>query len=122
MLWTWERWREAAPLFEPLMESERGGAVRCAQLGAKGKAVRFSKLAWNDSSHQRWTHGSPVTGEESPGGDGALGCREWGPPEQLSHAGGQAAQPSHPARPWPHKDTEAESLGRRLPGFAEHAL
>jgi hypothetical protein len=67
-LWTWDRWREVDALFAPLLQSERGAAaVRCTQLGAKGKEVRFGKLAWNEKSHQRWTHRSPVTGDESAG-------------------------------------------------------
>ncbi len=65
-LWTWERWREVATLFEPFMQPARGpAAVRCTQLGAQGKEVRFGRLAWNEKSHQRWTHHSPVTGAES---------------------------------------------------------
>lgn len=67
-LWEWDVWRTLVTPLTPLLTSRRGRtSVRMHQYVPKGDgspyydAARFGPLAWNERSHQKWTHGSPET-------------------------------------------------------------
>lgn len=63
-LWHWSEWCNAAALFQPLVMTPRGAAtLRVFQTGSG--IPRFGRLTWNDESHMKWTHSSPVTGKNS---------------------------------------------------------
>ncbi len=66
--WHWQQWSRAAAILEPFAISSRGKAsLRSTQiLEQTRKVVRFGKLNWDDLSHQRWSHGSPLNADESP--------------------------------------------------------
>lgn len=65
-LWTWQHWEPWATALTPFATSPRGKAtVRCLQYSADPKKmVSFGKLSWNEKSHQRWTHNSPMNDDE----------------------------------------------------------
>lgn len=60
-LWHWEIWSTIFPPLNELIERCQRGRVgiRCSQENL-GK-YRPGRLVWSAASHQRWTHGSPVT-------------------------------------------------------------
>lgn len=71
--WQWDQWRAVAPALDPLF-SDKTTAVRSfqnddgknrpAKTGGHtvlGGYVKFGALRWNETSHQKWTHGSPTT-------------------------------------------------------------
>jgi hypothetical protein len=66
-LWTWNAWQRFVPAIDPLIQAARGKpAVRSQQyLPDQVGTVKFGRLGWNDSGHQKWSHGSPTNGEAS---------------------------------------------------------
>lgn len=72
-LWHYEMWMRLVPPLEPLMRSDRGKtSLRVDQLYKKpgekyATPIKFGSVFWNDKSHAKWTHNSPVTGPESLG-------------------------------------------------------
>ncbi len=65
--WSWGHWSRAATLFDPFAVSPRGKtAIRSTQLLDQSReTIHFGKLGWDERSHQRWTHGSPLNAKES---------------------------------------------------------
>jgi hypothetical protein len=61
-LWHWELWQVFAPVVDPLLGSTRGKvAIRSTQCRPGGKeTVKFGRLGWKETDHQKWTHGSPT--------------------------------------------------------------
>jgi hypothetical protein len=61
-IWKWKHWESWAIALAPFAESLRGkSALRCNQYSLNQlQKIPFGKLAWDEKSHQRWTHGSPV--------------------------------------------------------------
>ena len=66
-LWTWIVWQRFLPSINPLIELARGKpAVRSTQyLPNQADVVKFGRLGWKESDHQKWTHGSPLNEESS---------------------------------------------------------
>ncbi len=62
-VYDWAVWRDIAPLLDPIIAVARGRAsVRSTQLDrATHRPVTFGRLFWDDKSHMRWTHSSPLT-------------------------------------------------------------
>ena len=79
-LWRWEVWQRLSPAMDPLMKATRGKpAVRSTQFLRNPKtAVKFGRLGWKDSDHQKWTHGSP-TNEEASESWSFLSTEIWAP-------------------------------------------
>jgi hypothetical protein len=68
-IWTWQNWLTVVDILDPFIKSLHDKvAVRSTQLDStkKGKTVPYGRLAWDDRSHEKWTHGSPATKEVSP--------------------------------------------------------
>ena len=65
-LWKWRHWEPWAIALAPFMMSPRGKAtVRCLQHSADPrKMIPFGKLYWDEKSHQRWSHSSPMSSDE----------------------------------------------------------
>ena len=65
-LWSWQNWEKWAAALSPFTNSVRGkSAVRCLQISADSKkTIPFGKLSWDEKSHQRWAHNSPINVEE----------------------------------------------------------
>ncbi|MES2206808.1 MAG: hypothetical protein V4525_08435 [Pseudomonadota bacterium] len=61
--WSWPLWQEIQKLLEPFALISRGkAAIRSTQvLGNNGKKISFGKIGWDEKSHAKWTHDSPVT-------------------------------------------------------------
>ncbi len=59
----WAVWQEVARSLDPIVATLQSKvSVRSTQLQrAPAKPVSFGPLSWNDQSHMRWTHGSPLT-------------------------------------------------------------
>lgn len=66
-LWYWNVWNEFAPTIDPLIKIARSTAVvRSIQYLPNGAgAVKFGRLGWKVSDHEKWTHGSPTNGVQS---------------------------------------------------------
>jgi hypothetical protein len=66
-LWRWASWRRFAAALDPLIRIARGNpAVRCSQfLPDRGGTVKFGRLGWKESDHQKWAHGSPINKADS---------------------------------------------------------
>jgi hypothetical protein len=61
-LWFWKVWHPFCPALDPLIQAARGKpAIRSTQLlPKKAGVVRFGRLGWKDSDHQKWAHDSPA--------------------------------------------------------------
>lgn len=60
-LWDWRQWSKLVPLLDPLMRNNIGSiGVASTQFEGK-KPVKFGRLGWDDKSHQKWTHNSPLS-------------------------------------------------------------
>ena len=70
-LWRYAEWMRLVPSLTPLLKSPRGKtSLRVNQMVPNQHDQYFSygkfgPLFWNDKSHAKWTHDSPVTGETS---------------------------------------------------------
>jgi hypothetical protein len=66
-LWRWEPWQGFAPVVDPLIRSSRGKpALRSTQFRPGGReTVKFGRLGWKETDHQKWAHGSPTTRRNS---------------------------------------------------------
>jgi hypothetical protein len=66
-LWLWKVWQRFLPAIDPLIQAARGKpAVRTTQyLPNQAGEVKFGRLAWKESDHQKWSHGSPTNKEAS---------------------------------------------------------
>jgi hypothetical protein len=67
-LWHWQAWKRLLPTLDPLIQRARGKpAVRSTQYLADPTQgiVKFGRIGWNESDHQKWTHGSPKNKEKS---------------------------------------------------------
>jgi hypothetical protein len=66
-LWTWGVWQQFAPAIDPLIRAARGKpALRSVQyLPDQGGEVKFGRLGWKESDHQKWTHQSPMNKQQS---------------------------------------------------------
>jgi hypothetical protein len=66
-LWQWERWRGFAAVVDPLINYARGkAALRSTQFRPGGReTVKFGRLGWKEQDHEKWTHGSSMTREDS---------------------------------------------------------
>jgi hypothetical protein len=65
-LWGWEIWQPVAYHLDPVFRAARGRAgATSLQKDTPKHNISFGRLGWNEKSHQKWTHGSPVTGERS---------------------------------------------------------
>lgn len=67
-VWRWENWEKITNILNPFFATLGSDfAVRSTQLDItnKNKPVSFGRLSWNEKSHEKWTHASPVTGGES---------------------------------------------------------
>src|SRR5262249_19118656 len=66
-LWNWPVWQRLLPALNPLMQAARGkAAVRSDQfLPNRSGTVKFGRIGWKESDHQKWTHGSPKNKEDS---------------------------------------------------------
>ena len=66
-LWSWRVWQRFLPAIDPLMQAAREKpAVRSTQyLPNQAGVVKFGRLGWKKSDHQKWSHGSPTNQEES---------------------------------------------------------
>jgi hypothetical protein len=66
-LWNWRVWQSFVPAIDPLMETARGKpALRCIQyLPKRAGKVKFGRLVWKESDHQKWAHQSPANEEKS---------------------------------------------------------
>jgi hypothetical protein len=66
-LWEWVNWQSVAAVIDPIVRRARGKpGVRCSQYEGQD-SVRFGKIGWNETGHQKWTHGSPMNSEKSQG-------------------------------------------------------
>lgn len=63
--WIWQNWRSFAALLEPLVASARSRAVVSSTQFAKNNLVKFGALTFNEKSHHKWTHNSPITSNSS---------------------------------------------------------
>jgi hypothetical protein len=70
-LWTWKVWRCFVPAIDPLIQASRGkAALRCDQyLPNRAGQVKFGRLGWKESDHQKWAHGSPTNKQQSKSWD-----------------------------------------------------
>ena len=70
-LWHYDMWMRLVPALSPLVKSPRGKtSLRVSQLyrapeESRASPLKFGGIFWNDASHAKWTHTSPVTGPES---------------------------------------------------------
>jgi len=66
-LWQWKNWQLVVAGINPFISVTRGkAAIRTTQFcNTNKKYVSFGRIGWNDKGHQKWTHGSPITGKES---------------------------------------------------------
>jgi hypothetical protein len=66
-LWHWKVWKRFSPAIDPLIQAARGKpAVRSTQyLPNRAGEVKFGRLGWKESDHQKWSHGSPTNKEAS---------------------------------------------------------
>jgi hypothetical protein len=65
-LWRWEIWQPIAHHLDPVFRAARGPAgATSLQEDTPKHNISFGRLGWNEKSHQKWTHGSPATGERS---------------------------------------------------------
>jgi hypothetical protein len=65
-LWQWEVRQSIVPHLDPVFRDARGPTgVTSQQQDAPKHWLKFGRLGWNEKSHQRWTHGSPITAERS---------------------------------------------------------
>ena len=62
LLWGWKVWQRFLPAIDPLIQAARGKpAVRTTQyLPNQAGEVKFGRLGWKESDHQKWSHGSPT--------------------------------------------------------------
>lgn len=76
----WRTWREVVPYLDPLFQAARKpNSIRMYQEDRESEdELRFGRLAWNEKSHQKWTHGSPMTGKESANWR-FIGAEFWAP-------------------------------------------
>jgi hypothetical protein len=90
-LWTWAVWPSVAEALDPLLETERGkAAVRTTQFEADGQTpVRFGRIGWNTSGHEKWVHGSPRNASLS-GGWRFLDAEIWAPAWSTCERDGRA--------------------------------
>jgi hypothetical protein len=67
--WEWQVWQQVAVLLNPVVASVAGTpSTYSRQLERNAQhpsSTSFGRMTWNVRSHQRWTHGSPVTRGES---------------------------------------------------------
>jgi hypothetical protein len=79
-LWNWPVWERFRVEFDPLIKAARGSpGVRSTQyLPNRGGTVKFGRIGWKETDHQKWTHGSPTNQDESKFW-GFLGVEVWGP-------------------------------------------
>jgi hypothetical protein len=69
-LWHWEVWRHFESAIDPLIRAARGKpALRSMQYlpGKKPETVRFGRLGWKETDHEKWVHRSPREREASRG-------------------------------------------------------
>jgi len=68
-VYDWTVWREVARALDPIVAAASGKVgVRSTQIDrATHRPVPFRRLSWDDKSHMRWTHGSPLTEGQSDG-------------------------------------------------------
>jgi hypothetical protein len=67
-LWRWDIWQPIACHLDPVFRAARGPAgATSLQEDTPQHNILFGRLGWNEKSHQKWTHGSPATGERSSG-------------------------------------------------------
>lgn len=63
--WEWHVWQQVAVLLNPVVASVFGTpSTYSRQLKSEGprpSSISFGRMTWNERSHQRWTHGSPLT-------------------------------------------------------------
>jgi hypothetical protein len=65
-IWHWEKWKLVAAELDPLMASLKDKIiVRTTQTDENGKQARFGRIDWNENSHKKWTHLSPVNSSAS---------------------------------------------------------
>ena len=66
-LWAWIAWQRLLPDIDPLIKAAHGKpSLRSTQfLPGRPKTVKFGRLGWKDSDHQKWCHGSPSNEAES---------------------------------------------------------
>lgn len=66
--WSWSRWEPVVHVLSPLVEAARDkAAVRVSQSHVESQAsVRFGRVGWNEASHMKWAHGSPLNARQSP--------------------------------------------------------
>src|ERR1043166_485276 len=64
-LWEWSVWKRVVPQLTPLMEMARGKPAARSHRYEGRKIGKPGRLSWNDASHQKWTHGSPLTSSAS---------------------------------------------------------
>lgn len=59
----WAVWEDIARMLDPIIAATRGKVgVRSIQTyGATYRQVPFGRLSWDEKSHMRWTHGSPLS-------------------------------------------------------------
>lgn len=66
--WSWDTWGRIVPVLDPLVSVfGKTVAVRSTQTPGKDyrQDVRFGRMGWDDKSHQKWAHGSPLNHEAS---------------------------------------------------------
>jgi hypothetical protein len=62
--WAWETWQQIANMLDPVVSAVFGTPSVYSRQGERTRRLRsisFGRMTWNERSHQRWTHGSPVT-------------------------------------------------------------
>ena len=66
-LWYWSSWQQLVPKLDPLVTAARGkAAIRSTQFISDSRGtVKFGRIGWDEKSHQKWTHGSPVSSPAS---------------------------------------------------------
>lgn len=66
-LWHWSNWQQLVPKLDPLVQAARGKpALRSTQfISNQRSTVKFGRIGWDEKSHQKWTHGSPVSSPAS---------------------------------------------------------
>ena len=66
-LWSWKVWQRCLPAIDPMIQAARGKpAIRSTQyLPNRAGVVKFGRLGWKVSDHQKWTHRSPTNNEAS---------------------------------------------------------
>lgn len=89
--WSWEKWSAISTFLEPFTITARGKiSLRTTQISKDSrKKIPFGKLGWDDESHSRWTHGSPITLETSRGWL-FLSAEAWAPSWTLCEKNGEA--------------------------------